>query len=604
MNRTPLIIGGVVILAIAATILAITGGGLYSVIGEEGYTPYDPLLLGGSFDHNKWLYTGTTYDNTPFGCVGSATSCNGGTQACSSQLTSYQGVTAGINSITINPLGYGRNGGYQGPYVRTANLRLINFKTEWSVSVTRCSSNKYIHGGGVLTTNRGTVYSYPEGSGTSPTGPVGIELLWDDYELGHYQIKANGIIVQEGIVAEGQELYFQIEPDTASCNSECSGTATLSNPRVQELFNCDLQEGEVKAHTCTAGPSVVRLRDLDGFKRFCTSLPATFSDAGLATSSKRVYYELAKNEPVIIEENQIWEFQYIADGDDVGASTSDTGIVELCEGPLFIEDLNDLPVPNATVTDTTLHWTSNGRYDGNAGFRTKNTDLTSGNLVFMSTSPLTIDDKKCPYRETRSEYPGIDRTCVSVTAFGKTFRDGDEKQIAPGLNLKLEDLNAQYRDDDGDDLYRWSATWRLEFAKNAVSIKQGTGPEEVVLTNTLPGPVTIILTSNHKIGSIDENIIDTQTLTLKAGASRTVTIPFHNEYTGTTTLTVRPTIQTIAGGIAQEALTVTYQGDATNQSEAANPPTETSNDTRQGTESRLASFFKNIWAWITGLFGA
>lgn len=579
------------------------GPRLLSVIGEEGYEPYDPLLLSGSYDTAKWIYANTTYSGGEYGCVGGATSCNGGTQVCSAPLVPYTGVTSSTNAITISPVGYGRNDGYQGPYIRTVNLRLVNFRFDWSISVTRCSSNKWWHGGGVVKTNRGVVYTFPEGSGSSPTGPVGIELTWDDFQLGHYQIKANGQVVQEGNVGEGEELYFQIEPDTSACNSECSGTATISNPRWKQLFGCDLQAGELQTDACFGGPQTVTTDDLPGFKRFCIDSPSTFLDAGISTSSKRVYYDLAAGKPVVIGANQAWKFSYIGDAPLIG---NRTGIDSNCQ-QVLVEDRKDLPSPDPIITGTTLYWTSSGRYDGvNAGWRFRNLDLKSGTQTFMHTEPISIDERICPYTDEWQEFPGdpLNPSCFSVQAFGKTFKKGDIQQL-PGVSVTLQDIAVEFKNYDGyaGKVFRYTATWRLDFQPTAVTIDlantpatigANAGPIQYPIKNGLPGPGTIVTTLQVRPEILNEPIFQTYTTKLNAGQAGTVAVTLPETFQGKARTLAWNTLQTPAGGVPFASAEVTY---STTPSGSNTVPVEVSS-----WWTKILAWFKGIWAWAVGLW--
>jgi len=63
----------------------------------------------------------------------------------------------------------------------------------------------------------------------------------------------------------------------------------------------------------------------------------------VATQSNRVYYSLLAGEPVVLEdENDVWEFEYLADSTIVGYPTNGTGIVNLCEEKFIpVENLFD-----------------------------------------------------------------------------------------------------------------------------------------------------------------------------------------------------------------------------------------------------------------------
>lgn len=591
-------VGAIVIIAALIGVGIIFSDGLFSVlsgvIGEEGYQPYDSMLASGTFDQGKWTYVGTSYGGSPFNCVGSASSCNGGSQICSAPLSPYQGISATPNSITVSSLGYGRNDGYQGPYLRTKDLRLKDFKAEWSIAVTRCSSNKWWHGGGRISTNRGDIYVFPEGSGSSPTGPVGIELLWDNYDLGHYQIKANGQIVQEGTVPEGEQLYIQIEPDTASCNSECSGTATLTNPRIKEIFSCDLQEGQVKASVTFDKPGLYSVSDLRGFKSFCPDLEQLNFKDGIGGNRNRVIYEIAAGKEVAVGPNEFWEIQYIADRKTLGVSdqicalwdvdvAKCTGKIDLCNEDQFLdgigcvslqEDLVDLQIDEPSITNNVIEWSSFGRVDGIAGVKRSATKTTlySSASPFMETGELKIDEAACPYTDSWKKYPGgsgTQKSCYSFTAFGKTFKEGDEMSFGSGLKVKLANVGAQYRKDDDDGkLYRWVAKWQLTFDPSAATVDVSKVPTSLQLgevsspaflvSNNLPSTATFLTTVRTKHTIISDFTDRSSEDSIMKNGAKTISVRMPTDILGKNDVVAWATLKTEVGNIAFKQSTDSY----------------------------------------------
>ena len=574
-------------MALVAGIVAYGANRLDIAVGEEGYTPYDPQLAGGSFDQLKWVEVGG--------------SCNGLTgqreASCKAVMSvPYNDVTIRNGKLVHTGLPAADQSGQR--TLRTKDLRLIDFRTEFQ-----------LYPGGV---NGGTIcwYDYcftDTAKRNRASSPVAaLELRWDDAELGHYQLFINNQLKREGIVPEGTPFYLESTP-TVDVGTEnwLIGELTLINPRVKPLFGCDLQAGEVKVHTCTAGPAVVTSSDLVGLKRFCPSLPATFTDAGISASSKRIYYKLAQGKPEVIAQNQIWEFQYIADGKTVKTSPDKTGIVELCKGPVLIEDLEDLPVEPAAVTGSSLSWTSYGRFDGKA-YKTRKTDLLSGDKVFMSTSSIKIDDAACPYTEATQSYPGLPASCFSLVAFGKTFHEGDTVAVADGLNVTLQSLAAQYRlDDTAGRVYAWSARWQLQFAPSIVRVdlpelenamQQTRWSAEADLTSGLPGPALIVTNAQILRQLTGERLTLLSNATVGTRGSARFEVDLPTDTLGRHDVTVWPTLQTEFGGIAFAPVNASYT--VTAASVAANGSVIPTVPAGSGE----LHWWERLWGWLVSLF--
>ncbi len=557
-----------------------------NVLGNEGYFAYDKLLAGNSYDKSLWNYKLPDCSYAGYNLA----SC--------SAVQMWEGVSAKDGSIQIAPAASVKGIGVQ--QLQTKDLRLQNFKFGFSVVATRCGSNQYYHGGTSVYTNYGLIYSYPPGSGSLPSGSTYIELLWDDYALGHYQIKANGVVVQEGIVPDGQKIYFYIVPQDPWIDS-CSATAIMVNPFIQPLFACDVQPTQAKVHVCFAGPQTVQVSDLKGFQSFCTSLPATFNNRSLITSSKQVYYSLAQNKQLQIYGNQTWEFQYIADSASVGFPTNQTGVVELCKQNFVVADLASIPEVPPTVLNQQVLWSSSGRYDGSMiGFKTKNVNLLSGTSKLFETEPLAINENLCPYKETWSVYPGISLNCVSLIGFGHKFFEGDSYAVNPYLTAKLVKIIGQYRLDDSEKIYRWSGLWQLDFAKNAVEVTQKSGINDFQITNHLGSSVTVSVVTTNSFSSIDQDIVGTQQIVLAAGQTLPLNVVTYPQYVGLTTLSLQPVIQTSAGSVSQQAFVTTYNG---NQMTPTNTTAITADQTETtGFFEKIGNFFSSLWNSIKSFF--
>lgn len=584
---------GLLVLVLVGALVAAFFARQYSVvtIGEEGYEDYDPRLSTNSFDPAKWLYEPTGESCRPKYGVGGEYVC----------IRPYDGVTAKNGELSVTPVGgeqvfgYLDSGGDYSHAVRTQDLRLVDFKTSFRVDTGS-------QAGTCLWTNKRVVWCYTQARSSSPkTSTAGIELRWDDYELGHYQVFVNGAStpVQEGTIAESESLFFYTRPYVPYGNNFGTASGSFINPRVRRLFGCDLQAGEVKVHTCTSGPAVVSLSDLKGFVRFCPSLPATFTDAGISAASKRVYYSLAQDKPVVIQANQAWEFQYLATSKSMNTPPDKTGLVELCKGPIIIEDLKDLPVENPKLQDGTLSWTSYGRFDGTAGYKNKKTDLQSGNQAFMKTSVIKIDEQACPYKEETQSYPGMPRDCFSVEAFGETFHDGDTLTVTPHFNVTLENLAVRYRlDETNGKVFTWSARWKLDFGLLAVTVEmpvadavQGSSyGAQYKLLSELPSPGFYVTGLEIYSKTIGEKTTITSDATLTGTGTQKISVQLPTTTLGEQTVTLRPSLQTEYGAISFSQAIARYN------------VTTQQNSNTSSLQTEEGSWWSSLWEWIKSLF--
>lgn len=513
---------------------------------------FDPQLVGGSYSTSIWSHE---------------VSCEGtyGTREATCRAHApFTGVSARDGAITAGPL-YGA----ERIILRTRDLRLQDFRATVRVTAQR-------GGIGKIETRDGVAWSYQNIASSARSDSAGIELVWDDYELGHYQLKVNGNVVQEGTLPESETYWIAAVPYSNWGGDEGQASVAIENPRYRPIFDCDPQAGTVKVHECFAGPDTVRLSDLEGFSRFCPSLPATFSDAGLIGPSKRVYYELARDGSVRIEDDQVWEFQYLASAQELGVPSSETGTVELCEEEFTpIEDQQDLPVPAAVVSGRTIAWTSYERYDGESiGFRAQKTALMSGRAEFMSTSAFTIDEARCPYTQSTQRYPGsLPRECFSVSAFGNAFTEGEAYAPSPGVSVKLEDLEVRYSLDDDEETYSYSARWVITLASDAVRISTTGLPVAVdressfssagvTMTSSLPSTGLVVVSANVRAVTIGESEVITQEMVIPARSRVTKTLSLPTEMVGEHEVRVWPTLVTEYGSVVfdQDENTYTVTG--------------------------------------------
>jgi hypothetical protein len=564
------------LLVVAVVVVLTWSRSPYSIVqfGEEGFEPYDPRLSLNEYDPLKWV-------QSPVSCAGLA-----GTRLsnCQGLAAGQHGLSAKDGTLVQSAVPYVN----VQPSVRTADLWLVDFRTEFQLFAGGADGGTVCWYGYCYTATGGR----EDRRSSSPTATFA--LRWDIAEIGKYQIFINNELVTEGIAPEGTPFYLSSTPvSDYGTQWWLRGEVRFKNPRVKRLFNCDLQAGEVKVHTCVAGPRSLTVNDLSGFKRFCPSLPATFTDAGIAGSSERVYYNLSAGQSLTLGVNQVWDFQYIADGKALNTPPDKTGLVELCKGPIIIDDLKDLPVENASIAGGTLTWSSYGRFDGIKGYRTKKTDLASGDGVFMKTSPVRIDEAACPYAAATQEYPGLPSSCFSVEAFGKTFQDGETRSINEYLNVTLQKLSVRYRDDETNGhVVSWSAQWRLSFGPLAVTIRMPTDDAalgssynaQYEIINGLPSPAFTVTSIQVYSTTIGEKTTVLSNASLGAQGSKNVMVTLPTRTLGEQRLTMTPSLQTEYGGITFQQISASY------------------NVTSDAPARVELHWWSRLWEWIKNLF--
>jgi hypothetical protein len=607
-KQTLLAVGIILVVLIGAGVATYFGAFQSVILGEEGYHPYDSLMAAGSYDREKWLFSAKPY-------LCNYDSCSGGTVKCG-EYAPYNYVKTSASGPIImatypsipNPSFTGHSYQFEGDAyeagdsaeIRTVDLRLKDFKAEFSVLAGACGSNAYTIGGAALYTNQKTtpVANYPSGNrgaiGTTTMagvvgyvrGPSSVELTWDDYQLGHYQVKVNGIVVQEGTVPEGQPFFFHMKANTLSCSLlSCWANPVLSNPRMRDVFDCQVGAGSVKATKTFRVPGKFSINDLSGLQSFCPTVQATHMVNGTIATSSQVYYALASGKSVTVGQNEIWQVSYVANADVIGAPVvceqwnidagNCSGVVDLCGGgQTFVPGVGCFAVVNAPpktvplppkVLGQTLYWSSYG-YDGGDGLQSAKLVLMSGQNDFMVTEPVVIDEQSCPFKYEVQEYPGLSRGCFSVRAFGKKFYDGDTRAVSSRLNVTLQNLEVRYVKNHATSTtpaeyeYSYAAQWRLDFAPDAIATSVKNMPasanlgdaQEGVFTmeSGLPGDTSVIFTAQVSQNIVNDQTFKTVSADVGAGSSRDVSVRLPSDAVGNNNVLAWTTLQTEVGNIA------------------------------------------------------
>jgi len=613
-RKQALLVFGIILVVFAGIGTAFYFGAFQAaigVLGEEGYHPYDTFLSANSYDKAKWNYTipnacvrgdgqycfAYQYTSCVRGGISPAPECApapaGGHSGEVHCTAPWAGVSGSAGKLVVAPTN-GAVGGDSTPLIRTNDLRLKNFRMEFNVVPTRCGSNQYNYGGAGLWTNKGLVTEFARGGGTSSIVYVArsVELTWDDYLLGHYQIKVNGAVAQEGVVSEGQELYFYTRPANAystSCSDECTATAVIQNPRVKDLFDCQVGAGSVKATKTFRVPGKFSINDLSGLQSFCPTIPATHMVNGTLATSSQVYYALAGGQSVTVGQNEIWQVSYVANADVIGAPAvcaqwnidagNCSGVVDLCGGgQTFVPGVGCFAVVNAPlktvplpsrVSGETLFWSSYG-FDDGEGLRSDRTKLTlmSGQNEFMTTQPVVIDEQSCPFKyEVRDYHRNVlSGACFSVKAFGRKFHDGDTIAVSSKLNVTLQGLEVQYVKNPATSTtpveyeYSYAAEWRLDFAPDAMLTSVKNVPTSVNLGDAqtgvftvesgLPGDASVIFTAQVSQNVLNDQTVKTANVGVDAGSSQDVSVRLPSDAVGNNNVLAWATLQTEAGNVA------------------------------------------------------
>lgn len=616
-QNTKLIFFAIILVILIA--VAVKYSGQFSVLGEEGYNPYDTLLSAGTYDKAKWDYVNLTPCVPVVGYASSGQIA----QLCGAPAALYDGVSVKNNSIIISPLvgAYAVNP-MSGPYLRTKNLRLKNFKTEWQLTAGRCNSNQRTVGATRISTNRGVIYETPQGYSAPTSLSVGIELIWDDYSLGHYQIKANGLLVQEGTVNESEEVYFQIEPMSPSRNyGECTATGAFSNPRTKEVFGCDPKDGEYLVSKTFTENQDFSIASLRGFKKFCVDNAAIHYDNGVISSSKQVYYALGAGQTVVVPKGHIYKIFYIADGSQLGLAVQKcsggafdfsnnkcvglSGLADICSsgqtiinGVCSVEAINEIDL-NESVTvqgADTLLWTAN------YNLRTLNSGAS--NVLFTASPPVyTCQGTDNHQERDHYYYPQPNEYCYTFKVNDKTMKEKSTQSIDEFFDITMNSASAIiiYNKDRGlygelNSAKSWQAQYMIKLKKpifeNTITNTQqiyALNSDSVATLNinnkySQKLSVRLLLESKNTLGQIN---LKTQDIVVSPGQN-TFNIPIDTSTIGDTTQKVSALVNINNQMLlSSEATTITYKVGQTTQT-----PTQTT----------TVHWWTKLWTSIKNLF--
>jgi len=290
-DKTYFVVGILSLIGIFLLALFFTGS-LSTILGEEGYNPYDVLLDNNNYNPNLWSFKTSGYP-----------------------------VPVDVKVVDKKL--------YSNVDFCTRNLYLEDFKTDYN-SILRVNnwweiSNSVSVNGQKVELHKkliNTGYDYKSGT---------IQVLWDDYKNNHFNLLVDGVLKLDSTV-DNEELIicFDSEDWDNTIGRDWEGSFEISNPRVKKIFGCDLKDGEVlvsKTFTSNFG-----INNLNGFDRFCVDEEAQFLNAGVITSTSGVYYDLASGNIVTVGDNQVYRIFYVA-------KLNDLRDYEVCEEGLF--DIDD-----------------------------------------------------------------------------------------------------------------------------------------------------------------------------------------------------------------------------------------------------------------------
>ncbi|MBR9703557.1 hypothetical protein GOV10_05945, partial [Candidatus Woesearchaeota archaeon] len=297
-------------------------------IGDEGFFKYDSA--------NPFSYTAPLWDVNDL----EARHVHGSISAFT--LVGRPDVLSGIGECytaskippSCKEIQVGTSCSYQceGYAFQTKNLYLVNAKIELDMIVDEGEHELFICGGGVIKVGEVNIDLGTEAQhlrdAECQNKEYSIELRWNNYELGKYDVFKNNIYFGSGTAKE-DELIIQFLPENAGQDQQASNIK-IKRFIVKELFGCDPTDSEVIKFACYKGKTTLTRDELpewkEGISRFCLELPATHLVDGIATGSDRVYYDLAA-EGIDIAENEAYEFKYITPA----VFGDDTGIVGNCD---------------------------------------------------------------------------------------------------------------------------------------------------------------------------------------------------------------------------------------------------------------------------------
>lgn len=600
-------IAALAIVSVFLGLFMLTSPQLFSIIGEEGFEAYDPLLQVDSFDQGKWLLLSGT-------CYGVGTGMNNFlTQQMQEECNTaplYDGISASNGDLTHSGKRYYSTG--MGSTIRTDDLRLKDFKTTIVFNKERDQECFY--------SSKGPLYC---GGADSSL----YELTWNNYLLGEFQVKKDGVVVQEGTVNENEEFYLYTKPHIqwSGDSAVFQGHARWENPRIKEVFGCDanVAAGSVKAYKIFNTPQTITLSSLDGFERFCPDDSQTLN----GENRNQVIYSLVTGEAVQVQEGETWVFTYVADADALGVSESCdlfdvdreecTGTVFLCDDSqeyvsglgcvALQETVEDLSAPETSVSGGTLEFSTFGVWDGREWENRRNS-LKSGTSTIAQFSDVVIDESACPYSGAKQSYPEdeLPRSCFSIETLGKEFIDGSQHKINDGLTVELESLRVEYKQSDGSGKqYSYNALWKFKFSEDAIQASDLTVPSfvkrssnqkaTVLLQNNLASSVALNNLVRFDITSVGG--VENDFVPIVLDESRELVFPLESSSLGEVGVTFTPVLTTEFGSVSFDSASVTYT-----VNEDGGEGENSSNDEKPSIIQRLVNWVSELWKSFLEVF--
>lgn len=349
------VVVGVGVAAYFGVFQAAIGSGL---LGEEGYEPYDGGLAAGSINPVKFSVAKPSNGAASAGASFSYCPSYSGSYLCGSSYSG--GASCNAAQAQVTP-GNGVLSVSGGASASAKDLYLNNFKADVVLGVAKACYDTTPKGylNSCVSSNRGWSYcSKVPAKWALPADETGvIEVKWDDYNAGHYQLFWRGGLVEEGNVSESSPLAISIGSGYGRfCDLGCqaSSVAAFYNPRSQHVFGCDPQTNEYLIGRAFANGADFNIANLRGLKRFCTQIPAIHFKDGVVGASKQVYYALASGQTVTVGDNEIYKVFYIGNASVLGVPpnvcvgsaydyttkncSSLTGIIDVCPAGYYFNN--------------------------------------------------------------------------------------------------------------------------------------------------------------------------------------------------------------------------------------------------------------------------
>ena len=539
-TKSFIMLGTLAFIMVSITAFIMFDNDLFTIIGEEGFKPYDPALIANSYTPELW------------------------------------GLPSG-QPISENTINF-----YKGT---TNNLYLKDFRTEIHgigqvVDLSHCSMESSI----AIIADGVTIGNYPIGipecaSSCANCWPEfedsSMDIRWDDYETGHFQVFKNNKLIVDGNARESLILHSP-EKYRPARTFQGDPVHNFINPRVRDLFGCDNEEGMLIVDACYGGAAVIKRADLEGWvegeSKFCLELHATHIVDGLTASSQRVYYELASGEPIAIQENEAWKFSYMTPDASIGEKI---GFGNGCEDNILMDDINDLDTHSELISNRKIHFIATQQQPS---------IKTGMNTLFTAHTPKN----KCDTENTYSTAP----TCWEfTTSYNKEY-----------FIASFIDAYAQKNADGIKD--NWKIIYDVELTKNPLPITNAAIQDKelsIDVENKLEHNVEVTISAVFSPQIINQELTQTAKTTNPKGKS---TFTFDRPpYEGTIDAYVAVFINTQFGGIqASDEAHIIFDKEI-NSLDLGDENLNTIQNEGTHENAQNLTWWDKIVYWFLGLFG-